>query len=93
MDSDIARTREYEAPAGDVEPLSGPDAAADSGPPVMTVRALMTSAEVAELLHVSQATLCRWRRTGAGPRTLWLSGRAPRYRWKDVQQWMERSRS
>ena len=53
----------------------------------------MTSAEVAALLKVSQATLCRWRATGVGPRVLWLSSRVPRYAWRDVEQWMERNRS
>jgi hypothetical protein len=72
--------------------------AGPSGEPVLeparvTVHELMTSAEVAALLRVSQATLCRWREKGIGPRVLWLAARTPRYSWHDVQRWMERSRS
>jgi hypothetical protein len=62
-------------------------------PAVVSVRELMTSSEVAAVLRVSQATLCRWRQTGTGPRVLWLSARVPRYLWRDVEDWMERSRS
>lgn len=71
------------------------DALADSSgePRLLAVHELMTSAEVGELLRVSQATLCRWREQGAGPRVLWLSHRVPRYSWLDVWDWMERSRS
>jgi predicted DNA-binding transcriptional regulator AlpA len=69
------------------------DIRAGREPDVMCVHVLMTSAEVAALLKVSQATLCRWRATGTGPRVLWLSARVPRYAWADVERWMERSRS
>ncbi len=62
-------------------------------PRLLVVHELMTSAEVGELLRVSQATLCRWREQGAGPRVLWLSQRVPRYSWPDVRDWMQRSRS
>jgi hypothetical protein len=55
-------------------------------PAVVSVRELMTSSEVAAVLRVSQAT-------GTGPRVLWLSARVPRYLWRDVEDWMERSRS
>ena len=54
---------------------------------------VMTSAEVGRLLQVSQATLCRWRQRGIGPRVLWLSARVPRYLRTDVQQWIEPARS
>ncbi len=71
------------------------DAIANSSgePGLLVVHELMTSAEVGELLRVSQATLCRWREQGAGPRVLWLSQRVPRYSWPDVRDWMQRSRS
>jgi predicted DNA-binding transcriptional regulator AlpA len=59
----------------------------------MSVHELMTGAEVAALLRISPATLCRWRERGTGPRVLWLSVRMPRYAWRDVQQWMEETRS
>lgn len=62
------------------------------GPPP-GVRDVMTSAELGELLHVSQTTLCRWRRTGDGPRVLWLSSRNPRYLWVDVHAWLQGRRS
>lgn len=46
---------------------------------------LMTSKEVAALLSVSEATLCRWRRRpDGGPiPAVWLCG-VPRYRAVDV---------
>lgn len=59
----------------------------------MEVPDLMMSSEVAQLLHVSQATLCRWRRSGSGPRVLWLSARVPRYLRSDVVSWMKAVRS
>ena len=75
---------------GRLDARSGPPAA---DPHVHVVHELMTSAEVADLLRVSQATLCRWRERGTGPRVYWLSPRAPRYAWPDVEQWLDRSRS
>ncbi|MGO4363102.1 helix-turn-helix transcriptional regulator [Terrabacter sp. RAF57] len=51
---------------------------------------LLTSREVAVALQVSPATLCRWRQTGHGPRVVWLSPCAPRYRPEDVTKWLER---
>ena len=50
---------------------------------------LLTSREVALALQLSQATLCRWRQTGHGPRVVWLSPYAPRYRREDVTKWLE----
>ena len=77
------------------QPTTAADAIADPGaqPGLLVVHMLMTSAEVAEVLQVSQATLCRWREHNAGPRVLWLARRVPRYSWPDVREWMERSRS
>lgn len=49
----------------------------------------LTSAEVAEWLRVSQSALCRWRRDGHGPRVTWLSEGCPRYRYADVEAWLE----
>ena len=49
----------------------------------------LTSAEVAEWLRVSPSTLCRWRRTGHGPRVTWLSEGCPRYLQTDVAVWLE----
>jgi predicted DNA-binding transcriptional regulator AlpA len=70
-----------------------PKSKADLEPRLVSVHELMTSAEVAALLGVSQATLCRWRERGIGPPPVWLSARMPRYFWHDVQRWMERSRA
>lgn len=50
---------------------------------------LMTRREVAGLLRVSQACLCRWARAGDGPRCLWLSPTVPRYRREDVLAFLE----
>jgi hypothetical protein len=69
------------------------DSRAGREPDLVSVHELMTSAEVAALLKVSPATLCRWRARGTGPRVLWLSAQLPRYSWRDVQRWMERSQS
>lgn len=53
---------------------------------------LLTEAELAEELKVSVRTLQRWRRTRSGPR--WTRvGKAPRYRWADVQAWLEANAS
>lgn len=60
----------------------------DPKPPLLPV--LLTSREVAAALQVSPATLCRWRQTGHGPRVVWLSPYAPRYRPEDVTKWLER---
>lgn len=61
--------------------------------PLTDAHAVMTSAEVGRLLHVSQATLCRWRQTASGPPVLWLAPRVPRYLRTDVQQWIQLTRS
>jgi hypothetical protein len=73
--------------------MAGSGNGPDREPALLGVHEVMTSAEVAAVLRVSPATLCRWRERGIGPRVLWLSSRAPRYFWGDVQGWMERSRS
>lgn len=65
----------------------------DLEPALVSVHELMTSAEVAALLGVSQATLSRWRERGIGPPVLWLSARMPRYAWHDVEHWIDQSQS
>jgi predicted DNA-binding transcriptional regulator AlpA len=63
-----------------------------SGAPVRPVLpTLLTSKEVAAALQVSSATLSRWRQTGHGPRVVWLTPYAPRYRPEDVEAWLSRS--
>jgi excisionase family DNA binding protein len=49
---------------------------------------LLTSAEVARILGVPQATLRQWRWRGVGPRGIRV-GRHIRYRRSDVDRWVE----
>ncbi|QGN59085.1 AlpA family transcriptional regulator [Nostocoides sp. HKS02] len=58
-----------------------------------SVPRLLTTAEVADLLHVNASTLCRWRQQGMGPRVAWLSPAIPRYQLADVAAWIERAAS
>ena len=58
---------------------------------VRQIVALMTTAEVAELLKVNRSTLSRWRSLGIGPRVTWLSRSIPRYQRADVQDWLRRA--
>jgi predicted DNA-binding transcriptional regulator AlpA len=51
---------------------------------------LLTDRELSEELKVSQRTLQRWRALGIGPKVLRVGPRrSPRYRWADVQRWLE----
>jgi excisionase family DNA binding protein len=52
---------------------------------------MLTAAELARELKVSRRTLARWRSEGTGP-PFFRVGRSPRYRWGDVQAWIERTR-
>lgn len=52
------------------------------------VEPLLTSKEVAALLHVSPATLCRWRERHEGPPWVNLGG-IPRYRAADLARWTD----
>jgi excisionase family DNA binding protein len=49
---------------------------------------LATLAEVAAYLQVPAKTLHRWRSVGEGPPALKV-GRHLRYRWPDVEAWLE----
>jgi predicted DNA-binding transcriptional regulator AlpA len=49
---------------------------------------LATLAEVAVFLQVPPKTLHRWRSVGEGPPALKV-GRHLRYRWRDVEAWLE----
>lgn len=51
----------------------------------------LTSDELAAWLRVSPSTLCRWRKTGQGPRCTWLSATCPRYLRADVEAWLRRA--
>ena len=53
---------------------------------------LMTSAEVATVLHVSEPTLSRWRTARTGPPYIDLNG-IPRYRRVDVEHWVKGKRT
>ena len=50
---------------------------------------LLTEAEVAEMLRVSQRTVRRWRNEGTGPPALRI-GRRIRYRRSAVETWLDR---
>ena len=49
---------------------------------------LLTVAELADYLGVPVATLYQWRYRGEGPPGFRV-GRHLRYRWSDIQQWIE----
>lgn len=51
----------------------------------------LTSEELAAWIRVSPSTLCRWRKTGQGPRCTWLSPTCPRYLRADVEAWLRRA--
>ena len=51
-------------------------------------RIVMTSAEAATYLGISQDRLQRWRRSGEGPRFLAWGRRTVRYRLTDLDSWL-----
>jgi excisionase family DNA binding protein len=53
-----------------------------------TRRRLATVEEVSEYLGVPVPTLYQWRAKGTGPRGSKV-GRWVRYRWDDVEQWLD----
>lgn len=57
------------------EPMNGPDR-------------LLSPRELAEYLGVPVTTLYRWRYRQEGPRGFRV-GRHLRYRWRDVEEWIE----
>lgn len=50
---------------------------------------LMSAQQLADYLGVPIATLYRWRHLGEGPAGFRV-GRHVRYRWKEVERWIER---
>lgn len=55
----------------------------------MTNLKLLTSSEVAKILGVTPSTLCRMRQNGTGPRCVWVTDHAPRYREDDLIAYIE----
>jgi hypothetical protein len=51
-------------------------------------RPLATPEEVSAHLQVAEKTLAQWRYLGKGPRFSKI-GRHVRYRWNDVEMWLE----
>ncbi|MDP8971160.1 MAG: helix-turn-helix domain-containing protein [Actinomycetota bacterium] len=51
-------------------------------------RPLATITDVAEYLGVPVQTVYRWNTRGTGPRVFKV-GRHARYRWEDVEKWIE----
>lgn len=56
----------------------------------MEHRPLATSREVAEYTGLTEAGLAQLRYTGRGPRFIKVTGRQVRYRWADIEEWIER---
>lgn len=50
---------------------------------------LANQKQVAEFLGYSEAGLAQMRYRGIGPRFIKLGGRAVRYRWEDVEKWLD----
>ena len=50
---------------------------------------LLTTLEIAKLLKVSPRCLSNWRHRGGGPKFLRLSNSAVRYRFRDIEDWLE----
>jgi excisionase family DNA binding protein len=52
-------------------------------------QALATPVELSAYLEIPEATIRIWRHRGVGPR--WVRvGRHIRYRWTDVEEWLDR---
>lgn len=54
--------------------------------------AILTDEQLAPRLEVSPSTLRHWRSRGEGPPFFKLGGRLVRYRWSEVEAWIEASR-
>lgn len=52
------------------------------------IRNLATTDEVATYLRKPPRTLEQWRYRGVGPRYIKVGGRDVRYRWQDVEAWL-----
>lgn len=49
---------------------------------------MLTTAQVAEMIGVSESTLRWWRHAGRGPKSFNLSRRKVMYRLEDIEAWM-----
>ena len=50
---------------------------------------LMTVEELADMLKVTTQTIYNWRKAQYGPKPMFLSAKAVRYRVDDVEAWMK----
>jgi len=50
---------------------------------------LITSTEMADMLGVTYQTIYNWRQAKYGPKPVFLSAKAIRYRLEDVEQWVK----
>jgi predicted DNA-binding transcriptional regulator AlpA len=55
----------------------------------MTELKLLSPSEVSKILGFATSTLCRMRQTGTGPRCVWVTDHAPRYRVDDILAYVE----
>lgn len=55
----------------------------------MSLERLLNSSEAARILGTKPRTLESWRYRGCGPRYVFMSGRAVRYRIQDLEEWVE----
>jgi len=58
------------------------------GTKMSQTRSLATAEQLSEFLGVPVATLYQWRHRGIGPRASKV-GRHLRYRWSDVEKWLD----
>jgi predicted DNA-binding transcriptional regulator AlpA len=54
----------------------------------MSPDSILKPDEAAEMLRITPRTLADWRYRGCGPRFVRYSGRAVRYRLRDVDAWL-----
>jgi predicted DNA-binding transcriptional regulator AlpA len=54
----------------------------------MSPDSILKPDEAAEMLRITPRTLADWRYRGVGPRFVRYSGRAVRYRLRDVDAWL-----
>jgi len=50
---------------------------------------LLKEGEAAKFLNISPRTLQGWRVTGGGPTFIKISSRCVRYRWEDLEEWIQ----